>query len=1241
MFSTIILSSTGIAALQGIPGGNEAQLNGRIGPATSDLGETNSTTTSIEPDSFSGNGTYMEPESMGSGSQEEMPNASTTAGYEYPATHSFTVGNTTGWTISNSTSIGVVSSCIDSRGFNHTTVLRINNSDSTIDSASQTFASNQDHGTVELYYLFNDTTTNHTIRLLDPDDNTAIEVIFASNATVLARNDSKLINARYGSLEYEAGVWNHLHVEFESRYGGNYTDLRLNKGLARYHSNIWINTKLQFPDICMSCDAVSIKSLKFSHDQSGSIGYYDAIDYSWDSGHNNLLVNSTNCTINTSNSTTYHDITLINGSNLTVTGTNTSLRVTGYITASSGCSTNITSSAILDCRDGLNWASMMQAPDYLTKDISCIGNDSTESVLTVDNATLLSDGIEATNAQVEFTNATVHVTGFRFAANNYASDPGEDLVITSSTVTCDNNFHPHLINGVAVKFNGTDDHPTMINTPNMCFGSGGSYDHDNDSATREKCTKVTIDHANFTGMLYFDFSYEVTIDRCNITELIITEEANLTARNYSSISVTNSHIGLYSPNILKGHNAQRLILRPYSGISPQFSDGDVFHNFELVENETSGARASFVKWNLSNSSWVGDFWELNATFDAYSMIDIVKPSAFAFGPKVFDGASTNRIVVKDCSTNETMLLSVGHVDIMNTTLSVISSEAPQNRHSVANCEFYNAKDLDWSNKSNVSFYPDGLGWLGNANIHAFAVGGFTASLNAEIRFINCWFPPEFTAYHGAPLLLYDSYINPSCNHTYLFIDTNFVPSEINIDFCMCTNPRFNCMIMNTTKGAPVSIDYFMFRKEHYSGFDIVNGDFPGPGPVDCELMMPENCYSSSFVVKVKNSTGATIETVTVNAPSRTFTLDDMTTCDDFTISFSVTGDSTQYPVAGVLHNYFRDDFELYGSTWIYKRAITISPATPAADYAVRIDLDSTFDFWSCRSDGGDLRFLDQSNTSLPYWIEQWNRGINATIWVKVPTASTSTITLYYGNYVAMPASNGSATFEFFDDFSGTALDTLKWETETDAKSTIAFSDGKVILHSSADSYDCRTLAIQGINDVDIDHGGYSTTVSNGVFNMNGDYKTRVTGYENNTPGNDRINSTWSTLEFRWISSSLVQFVEEGFGTNTSTTNIPASDLSIAYATRTMYYGPGTHWGSIMNSIATFNTGHAMRTSSSSGTITARCTTAPSPTSRSTGSSCGHALEATLRVMRTNDLPRHLACSISRPTPPVYILGPST
>jgi hypothetical protein len=44
----------------------------------------------------------------------------------------------------------------------------------------------------------------------------------------------------------------------------------------------------------------------------------------------------------------------------------------------------------------------------------------------------------------------------------------------------------------------------------------------------------------------------------------------------------------------------------------------------------------------------------------------------------------------------------------------------------------------------------------------------------------------------------------------------------------------------------------------------------------------------------------------------------------------------------------------------------------------------------------------------------------------IPASSTKTIYVYYGNPNATSASNGDATFDFFDDFEGTSLDTSKW-----------------------------------------------------------------------------------------------------------------------------------------------------------------------------------------------------------------------
>jgi uncharacterized delta-60 repeat protein len=85
---------------------------------------------------------------------------------------------------------------------------------------------------------------------------------------------------------------------------------------------------------------------------------------------------------------------------------------------------------------------------------------------------------------------------------------------------------------------------------------------------------------------------------------------------------------------------------------------------------------------------------------------------------------------------------------------------------------------------------------------------------------------------------------------------------------------------------------------------------------------------------------------------------------------------------------------------------------------------------SVGTDCRDIRVAASDGTTL---LSQWSFPFqcNATatrVWPKVPTipVGTSTLYLYYGNPAAAFVDNGDATFEFFDDFSGTAIDTTKW-----------------------------------------------------------------------------------------------------------------------------------------------------------------------------------------------------------------------
>jgi hypothetical protein len=74
----------------------------------------------------------------------------------------------------------------------------------------------------------------------------------------------------------------------------------------------------------------------------------------------------------------------------------------------------------------------------------------------------------------------------------------------------------------------------------------------------------------------------------------------------------------------------------------------------------------------------------------------------------------------------------------------------------------------------------------------------------------------------------------------------------------------------------------------------------------------------------------------------------------------------------------------------------------------------------CKGGFGDVRFTAMDGvTLLPYWMET-PISDNATFWVKVSdnlSTQSAIIYLYYGNPAANSTSNGTATFDFYDDFS--------------------------------------------------------------------------------------------------------------------------------------------------------------------------------------------------------------------------------
>jgi len=123
--------------------------------------------------------------------------------------------------------------------------------------------------------------------------------------------------------------------------------------------------------------------------------------------------------------------------------------------------------------------------------------------------------------------------------------------------------------------------------------------------------------------------------------------------------------------------------------------------------------------------------------------------------------------------------------------------------------------------------------------------------------------------------------------------------------------------------------------------------------------------------------------------------------------------------------YFNID-PYWNSDWSNKKIITINGNTPIG---YQIPLNITYEP-EMNQDFSDIRFVNGSeNEELPYWIDRLYtiNGSYALVWVKLDQAVSGnyTIYMYYGNQNAIDQSNGTAVFDYFDDFesysNGTSL----------------------------------------------------------------------------------------------------------------------------------------------------------------------------------------------------------------------------
>jgi hypothetical protein len=98
---------------------------------------------------------------------------------------------------------------------------------------------------------------------------------------------------------------------------------------------------------------------------------------------------------------------------------------------------------------------------------------------------------------------------------------------------------------------------------------------------------------------------------------------------------------------------------------------------------------------------------------------------------------------------------------------------------------------------------------------------------------------------------------------------------------------------------------------------------------------------------------------------------------------------------------------------------------------VQIELDlSHLNFNNINPDGSNIRITDENYIPLPFYLIDLNKTANTgKLFFKTPNKIINRAFIFNINLEAKSVSNSDATFEFFDDFKGTAIDSTKWNIQ--------------------------------------------------------------------------------------------------------------------------------------------------------------------------------------------------------------------
>ena len=270
------------------------------------------------------------------------------------------------------------------------------------------------------------------------------------------------------------------------------------------------------------------------------------------------------------------------------------------------------------------------------------------------------------------------------------------------------------------------------------------------------------------------------------------------------------------------------------------------------------------------------------------------------------------------------------------------------------------------------------------------------------------------------------------------------------------------------------------------------------------------------------------------------------------------------------------------TNWEKRKEINITDLTGDL---VNLEINTTelYDGGRLQANCGDIRFTDENDTELYSWNETCITNDNATkslFWLNISLVSSGSIYMYYNNSVASSSFNGNETFEFFDDFLGSTLDTNKWTkygtgTLTIGNSQINFSgdtgarnlNGDV-LESIANFSNNTIYRSNHYLDNDGTQGGaiglgaytYTDTTHMALRMDRSGSDSNIRFSTSNADADPSITNfidlgrpwttDWGVLDIRW-NSTAVKFdllADDGSPhyTNTATTTLPKSSMKLRF-----------------------------------------------------------------------------------------------